>query len=144
MGTYGGILKLYNLFGNKTEHSDVAMYGGISKIYIIHISIYLFFCFTDKLRGTKTEHFDVAMYGGRIHVSIFFCVRFDQSTVATYGGLSKLFIIHIRIIYSLISLTKFVGRKLNTLVWLRIAGVSMSIYISIYDHLANVSSIESG
>ena len=141
---YGGISKLYKVRGTKNEHSDVAMYGGISKIYIIHISISLFFWFTDKLRGTKTEHFDVAMYGGRIHVYIYLRVRFDQSTVATCGGMSKLFIIHIRFIYSFISLTKFVGQKLNTLMWLRIAGESMSTYISAYDYLDNVSSIYSG
>ena len=41
-------------------------------IYIIQIRIYLFFCFTDKVRGTKTQQSDVATYGGRIHVYIFF------------------------------------------------------------------------
>ena len=49
----------------------MATYGGISKLFIIHISFYLFFCFTDEVRGTKTEHSDVATYGGRIHVYIF-------------------------------------------------------------------------
>ena len=73
----------------------MATYGRILKIYIIPIRIYLFFCFTLKVRGTKTEHSDVATYGGRIHVYIYFRVRFDQSTVAAYGGISKLFIIHI-------------------------------------------------
>ena len=70
------------------------MYGEISKIYIIHICIYLFFRFTDKVRGTKYEHTDVATYGRRIHVNIFIQVCFEQSTVATYGGILKLFIIH--------------------------------------------------
>ena len=45
--------------------------GGISKLYIIHVCIYLLFCFTGKVRGTKTEKSDVATYGGRIHVYIF-------------------------------------------------------------------------
>ena len=58
--------------------------------------MYLFFCFTDKVRGTKNEHSDVATYDGRIHVYIYSQVRFKQSTVATYGGISKVFIIHIR------------------------------------------------
>ena len=64
--------------------------------YIFQIRIDLLFCLNDKACGTKTEHSDVAMYGGRIHVYIFIPVRFDQSTVATYGGILKLFIIHIR------------------------------------------------
>ena len=72
------------------------MYGRISKIYIIHIRIYLFFHFNVKVRGKKTEHSDVATYGGRIHVYIFIWVLLEQSTVATYGGISKLFIIYIR------------------------------------------------
>ena len=56
--------------GKKIEQSDVATYGGILKVYIIQIRIYLFFRFTDKVHGTKTE----------------------QSGVATYGGISKLYI----------------------------------------------------
>ena len=83
-------------YAEKTGQSDVATYGGISKLYIIHINIYIFFCFTEKLRGTKTRQSDVATYGERIHIYIFFRVHFEQSTVATYGGISKLFIIHIR------------------------------------------------
>ena len=53
----------------------MAMYGGTSKLFIIHIRFYLFFCFTDKVRWTKTEHSDVDTYGGIIHVYIFFRVR---------------------------------------------------------------------
>ena len=75
MGTYGEISKLYKVKGKKTEHSDVAKYGGISKMYITHRRLYLFFLSTVKVRGTETEHSDVATYGGRIHVYIFFCVR---------------------------------------------------------------------
>ena len=71
MGMYGQISKLYNVRRAKNEHSNVAMYGGISKMYIIHIRIYLFFRFTVKVRGTNTEHSDVATYAGRIHVYIF-------------------------------------------------------------------------
>ena len=97
MGTYGGISKLYKVCGTKTEHSDVATYGEISKIYIIHVRIYLFFSFTVKVRGTKTEHSDVATYGGRIYVYIYYWVRFEQSTVATYFGISKIFIIQINV-----------------------------------------------
>ena len=110
MGMYGGISKLYIIYirfylffcftdkvhGTKTEQSDVDTYGGISKLYIIQIRIYLFFRFTDKVLGTKTEQSDVAMYCGRIHVNIYSWVRFEQSTVATYGGMSKLYIIYIR------------------------------------------------
>ena len=52
----------------KNEQSDVATYGGISKLYIIKIRIYLFFSFTDKVCGTKTELSNVAvgMYGGKL------------------------------------------------------------------------------
>ena len=76
----------------------MATYGGISKLYIIYISIYLFFCFTDKVHGKKTEQSDVATYGGisklyiiQICIYLFFCftdkVRgTEQSGVATYGG----------------------------------------------------------
>ena len=96
------------------------------------------------VRGTKTELPDMATCGGKIHDSIFFCVRFEQSTVATYGGkfmttyffaydmsnqlwliiagylnyLSSTYVF----ISSFVSLTKYEGRKLNTLMWLRIAG----------------------
>ena len=93
---YDGILKLYKVCGAKNEHSYVDTYGGISKIYIIRIRIYLFFRFTVKVRGMKTEHSDVATYGRRIHVNIYSRVKFDQSSVATYSGISKLFIIQIR------------------------------------------------
>ena len=75
MGTYGRILKLYNVRGTKTQKSDVATYGGISIIYIIQIRIYLFFSFTEKVRGTKIENCDVATYGEKIHVYIFYRVR---------------------------------------------------------------------
>ena len=92
---YDGILKLYKVHGTKTEHSDMDTHGSISKIYIIRIRIYLFFRFTVKVRGMKTEHSDVATYGRRIHVYIYIWVRFEQSTVATYGSISKLFITHI-------------------------------------------------
>ena len=93
---YDRISKLYKVRGTKTDHSDVATDGLISKIYIIGIRIYLFFRFTVKVRGTKTEHSDVATYGGRIYVYIYFRVRFEQSTVATYGRIPKLIIIHKR------------------------------------------------
>ena len=49
----------------------MATYGRIYKLYIIQIRIYLFFCFTDKVREKKTEKSDMATYGGRIHVYIF-------------------------------------------------------------------------
>ena len=76
VGTYGGISKLYIEGGKKTEHSYVDTYGGISKINIIHIRIYLFFRFTEKVRGKKTEHSNVATYVGRIHVYIYSRLRF--------------------------------------------------------------------
>ena len=92
----------------KKEQSTVATYVGIYKIYIIHISIYLFFCFTEKVRGTKTEQSDVATYGSisklyiiQIRIYLFFCftekvlgTKAEQSDVATYGGR-----IHVYIFY---------------------------------------------
>ena len=44
----------------------MATYGGISKLYIFLIHIYIIFCFTDKLNGTKTEKSNVSMYEGII------------------------------------------------------------------------------
>ena len=86
-------------------------YGGICKLYIIQIRIYLFFRFTDKVHGTKTEQYDVATYGEIIHVNIYSRVQFYQSTVATYGGISKLYTIQIRF-YLLFSFTdKVCGTK---------------------------------
>ena len=75
-------------------------YGGILKLYIIQIRIYLFFSFTDKVRGTKTEKSDVATYGRIsklyiIQVCIYLFFRLtdkvretknEQSDVATYSG----------------------------------------------------------
>ena len=75
-------------------------YGGISKLYIIQIRIYLFFRFTDKVRETKPEQSDVATYGGilklyiiPIRIFLFFCftdevrgTKNKHSDVATYGG----------------------------------------------------------
>ena len=72
------------------------MHGRISKLYTIQIHIYLFFCFNEKVRGTKTQQYDVATYGGRIHVNIYSQVHFEQSTVATYGGISKIYTTQIR------------------------------------------------
>ena len=60
------------IFPIQFEQSTVAMYGGISKIYIIYIGFYLFFILNEKVRGTKTEKSDVATYGVIIHVSIYF------------------------------------------------------------------------
>ena len=49
--------------------------------------------------------------------------------MATYGGISKLYITHIRF-YLFFSFTeKYAGRKLNNLMWLRMAGEFMSICI---------------
>ena len=90
----------------KNEQCTVATYGGISKLYIIQIRIYLFFPFTDKVRGTKTEKSDVATYGGisklciiQIRFNLFFRftekvrrTKTEQSDVATYGGRIHVFI----------------------------------------------------
>ena len=129
---YDRILKLYKLGGTKTEHSDVTTYGNISKIYITHIRIYLFFRFTVKVRGTKTEHSDVATYGRRIHVYIYILVCFEHSTVDTYGRISKLFTPTYIFISSFVSLTKYVGQKMKTLMWLKMAGEFISTYIHAY------------
>ena len=68
--------------GTKTEHSDVATYGGR-----VHVYIYFWVQF---------EQSTVAKYGGRIYDYIFFRVHYEQSTVDTYCGIYKLFISHIR------------------------------------------------
>ena len=47
-------------------------------------------------------------------------------------------------ISSFVSVTKYAGRKLKTVMWLRIAGEFMSTYFFAYGYLANVSSIECG
>ena len=70
MATYGGRIHVYIYIWVRFEQSTVATYGGISKLYIIQILIYLFFCFPENLSGTKTGQYDVATYGGRIHVYI--------------------------------------------------------------------------
>ena len=144
MDMYGGISKLYNIRGMKTEQSDVSTYGGISKIYFIQIHIYLFFCFTDKVHGTKIQQSDVATYGGRIHVYIYFRVCFEQSTMAMYGGIPKLFIIHIHIYLFFCFTDKVREKKRNTLMWLRMGGEFMSTYVFAYGYLANVSSLDCG
>ena len=46
----------YIFFRKQYEQSTVATYCGISNLFIIHIQIYLFFRFTDKVRGAKTEN----------------------------------------------------------------------------------------
>ena len=47
-------------------------------------------------------------------------------------------------ISSFISLKKYAGRKLNTVMWLRMAGEFISTYIHAYGYLANVSFIDCG
>ena len=142
MGTYGGISKLYKVRRTKTEHSDVATYGGISKIYIIHISIYLFFRFTDKVRGTKLKTLMWLRMAGEF-MSIYI-LWYDLNSqlwlrMAVYRNyLSSIYVL----ISSFVSLTKYAGRKLNTLMWLRMAGEFISTYIHAYVYLANVSSID--
>ena len=96
LGMYGGKSKLYKVRGTETDQSNAYIYGGLSKIFIIKIRIYLFSHFTDKVRGAKNEQSDVAMYGRRIHVNIYSRVRFEQSTVDTYGEIPKLYIMQIR------------------------------------------------
>ena len=98
------------------------MYGGISKLYIIRIRIYLFFCFTDKVCGTKTEQSDVATYGGRIDVYIFYGYGLSSQlwlSMARYiNYISSIYVF----ISCFVSLTKYAGIKLNNLMWLRMAG----------------------
>ena len=89
----------------------MATYDRISKLFIIQIRTYIFFCFTDKVRGTKTEKSDVATYGGRINFNIYSRVRFDQSTVATYDGILKLYIIYIRFYLLFCFTDKVLGTK---------------------------------
>ena len=48
------------------------------------------------------------------------------------------------LISSFVSLTKYAGRKLKTVMWLRMAGKFMSTYFNAYGYLANVSSIDFG
>ena len=82
--------------------------------YLNYISLrYLLisFFFTEKVRGTKTEQPDVAMYGRRIYVHIFLRVRLEQSTVDTYGGISKLYIIQIHFYIFFCFNDKVCGRK---------------------------------
>ena len=107
----------------------MATYVGISKLYITQIRFYLFFRFTNKVHGKKTEKSDVTTYGGIIHVYIFLRVRFEQSTVATYGGISKLYITQIRFYLFFHFTDKVREKKLNNLMWVRMAGEFMSIYI---------------
>ena len=66
---------LKKLTKEENDQTTVATYGGISKLYTIQISIYLFFLFTDKVRGKKTEQPGVTTYGRRIHVYIFLRVQ---------------------------------------------------------------------
>ena len=47
-------------------------------------------------------------------------------------------------IFSFVSLTKYAGRKLKTVMWLRMAEKFMSTYFIAYGYLANVSSIDCG
>ena len=47
-------------------------------------------------------------------------------------------------IFSLVSLTKYAGPKVKTVMWLRMAGKFMSTYFIAYVYLANVSSIDCG
>ena len=47
-------------------------------------------------------------------------------------------------ISSFVSPTKYAGRKLKTVMWLRMAGKFMSTYFFAYGYLANVSSIDCG
>ena len=47
-------------------------------------------------------------------------------------------------IFSFVSLTKYAGRKLKTVMWLRMAGKFMSTYFIAYVYLAYVSSIDCG
>ena len=69
MATYGGKIHDYIFFRVRFEQSTVATYGGISKLFIVHVRIYHFFRFNLKVHGTKTEHSDVATYGGRMEDS---------------------------------------------------------------------------
>ena len=108
----------------------MATYGGISKLYIIQIHIYLFFRFTDKLCGTKTEQSDVSTYGGRIHVYIYiFGYAFSSQMWLCMAGYLNYLSSRYVFMSSFVSVTKYAGRKLNTLMWLRMAGEFMSIYL---------------
>ena len=89
----------YITYAGQKLNNKLRMAGYGKYISYIYVFISSFF-FSDKLCGTKTEHSDVATHGGRIHVYIFIRVRFEQSTVAMYGGITKLFIIQIRFINS--------------------------------------------
>ena len=144
MATYSGISKLYitqihiylffrfteKIRGTKTGKSVLATFGGVSKLYIIQICIYLFFRFTDKLRGTKTEQSDVAAYGKIIHVYIFFRYALSSQLWLCMAGYLNYISSTYVFISPFVSLTKYAGRKIKNLMWLRMSGELMSTYFS--------------
>ena len=90
------------------------------------------------VRWTKTT------YGGKIHDYIFFRVRFEQSTVATYCRISKQFIIHIRF-YLFFRFTDEVRGTKTENCDVDTYGGKIHVYIFFaYGYLANVSSIDFG
>ena len=96
------------------------------------------------VRGTKTEHPDMATYGGKVHVYIFFAYDLSNQLWLRISGYLKYLSSTYVFISSFVSLTKCAGRKLKTVMWLRMAGKFMSTYFFAYGYLDNVSSIDSG
>ena len=143
MDTYGWISKLYiiqisiylffrltdKVRGTKTEQSDVATYGGIFKLFIVQIRFYLFFRFTENVRGTKTEQSHVAMYGGKFVSIYFYGYGLSSQLWIHMAGYLKYISSRYVFISSFVSLTNYVGQKLNNMMWLRIAGEFMPISI---------------
>ena len=92
----------------KNEQCTVATYGGVSKLYITQIRIYLFFPFTEKVRGEKLNNLMWLRMVGYLN----------------YISYRYVFI------SSFVSLTKYAGKKLNNLMWLRMAGKFMYTFFT--------------
>ena len=74
-------------------------------------------------------------------IYIFWYALISQPWIRMAGYLNYL-LSTLVFISSFVSLPKCAGQKLNTLMWLCMAGEFMSTYIHAYGYLANVSSID--
>ena len=119
------------------------MAGYLNYISYRYVFMYYFVSLT-KYAGRKLnnlmwlrmagEFMSIYLFGYDLSSQLWLCmVGYRNYLSSTYVFIS-----------SFVSLTKYAGRKLNTLMWLRMAGEFMSTYFFAYAYLANVSSLDCG
>ena len=139
MGMYGGISKLYKLRGTMW----LCMEGYLKYISSAYVFISSFVSLS-KYAGQKLNTLMWLRMAGEFMSIYIFGYNLSSQLWLRMAGYQNYLSSAYVFISSFISLTKYAGQKLNTLMWLRMAGEFMSTYFFAHTYLSNVSSLDCG